>query len=336
LILFSVVCLSQSKFNIVCRDFTFEKEVSSAGKNLRNIFEAVISKSKYPFVVLEREKMDKIFESLQEEKNLVRDLSSEWKSKLQLASIDYLVVGDLTENISQNNYTLVINFLKVSGEKATQKLPLVIVLERKMISNNEDLIKVFNKEIDAFVGSYFITDQVDNLLTIPAFHKELLKRDSTINMLNTSVRNLEQQNFLKDKQIEKLNNDVNGIKNYSHVAELDIWGLGRLKGGNTISITNPTNRLMKNILEQKDGMISIKSGDSILTDINKVIEISPDFPFGYWAKAQYLIRDKKIEWVVFARKAVTILEVTTTIAGHDGYHDAVLKGLKELLKINGF
>ena len=41
-------------------------------------------------------------------------------------------------------------------------------------------------------------------------------------------------------------------------------------------------------------------------------------------------------WLENPNKAVEILEVTTTISGHDKYHDKVLAYLRELLKVNGY
>jgi hypothetical protein len=46
--LISITAFSQKSFNIVCRDFTFQQEISTRGKNIRNVFEVVISKINLP------------------------------------------------------------------------------------------------------------------------------------------------------------------------------------------------------------------------------------------------------------------------------------------------
>jgi hypothetical protein len=317
--------LSQTKFNLVCRDFTFEQEVSSRGKNLRNVFEIAISKSNYPFKVLEREKMDKIFETLQEEKNLVKDLSNEWKKKLQMANVDYLVVGDLNENIAMDNYDLVINFIKITGENMTVKLPMLISLSRKQISNNEELKMIFDREIQTFLKSYFLDEKNDsNLIEVPKFYEELKKRDSMISNLNTSVSFLQNQNSIKDNEIMKLKQDVTNIKDYINIARLDVYGLEFHVSPPLIQGQTPLSRLMKNVLERKGNEINLKMTDSSLFYINQVIKEFPNFPFGYWAKAK-----KELTGAIEnALKAVEIFEITTSIDGHKADHDQALADLK--------
>lgn len=335
LLLNTSVCFSQRKKNIVCRDFTFEQELSTRGKNLRNIFEIAISKSNYPFKVLERDKMDKFFETLQEEKNLVKDLSTEWKKKLQLANIDYLVVGDINEIIGTDKYDLIINFIKITGDNITEKIPLLITIGRRQLSNNEELKILFDKEIQSFINSYFITDQSDSsLVTIPKFYKELRSRDSIINNLTNSVSDMQQKNQSKDAEIKKLSKEIRGIKEYANYAKMDLWGL-EMHGSGSLNISSGLSRLMDKVIITSGNEIKINTADSALSTIDAVIQKFPSFPFGYWAKTYFLISRNDQNSMIYALKAIEILEVTTTISGHNDYHDKVLAQLNELLKING-
>jgi tetratricopeptide (TPR) repeat protein len=274
--------------------------------------------------------MDKVFEALQEEKNLVHDLSNEWKKKLQLANIDFLVVGDLNENLASNNYNLLINFIQITGNNMTSKFPMLITLNREQLSNNDELIKIFDKEIQSFLKSYFIIENEDNSLTaIPKFYEELKKRDSTIAYLTTTVNTLQIENGIKNQEIKKLDQNISNLRSYSHMAKLDIYGLEfhvgyGLKGGET-----SLSLLMKNILETKENKTFIILNDTALGFANQVIKKYPNFPFGYYAKAKILFSKNDIRGgIESALKAVEIFEITTTIDGHSVYHDQAMEDLK--------
>lgn len=365
---FSQSCLSQKKFNIVCKDFTFDGKTSNQGRNLRNIFEIAISKSNYPFKLLEREKMDKFFEALQEEKNLVRDLSNEWKRKLQLANVDYLVVGDIAENIAGDNFQLIITFIKITGSDVTEKLPMLVTLSRNQFSDNEKLKNIFDNEIQTFLKYYFITNTgQDNMLTVPEFYKEIKKRDSvisnhenslkqktnqlnlldstvtklqkedvlknqTISNLSSSVVNLQKQNSTKEQELEKLKNDVNNIRDYSNIARLDLTGV-ELHAGNGITMSDTElSALMKKILRIEDNKVYVKVSDTVMVYVNEVIEKFPKFPFGYYAKAKILLSKNIKDGLPYVFKTIEILEITTSIQGHNPNHDEALAEFKNILK----
>jgi hypothetical protein len=327
----------QQKFNLVCRDFTFEQVVSTTGKNLRNIFESVISKSNYPFKVLEREKMDKIFETLQEEKNLVKDLSTEWKKKLELANIDYLVVGDLSENIPMDNFSLLINFIKISGDDMTVKLPMFITISRKQISDNEELKIVFDREIQAFLKIYFVNEKDENnFITIPKFYEELKKRDSSVIVLQNSVKALQKENLQKNNEIKRLDRNVQDIKSYSEVAKLSIVGTPMkyvATGGLSVKYSSDLTNLLENVFRSNDSTTEVIISDSALIYADEVIDKYPNFPFSYWAKSVILRQRNDPAWIQFAAKAVIILQITTTLDGHNTEHDILLKQLRKELGI---
>jgi len=357
---------SQTRFNIACKNFTYDGHSFDEGKNLKTIFEVIISKSNYPFKLIEREKMDKFFESLHEEKNLYKDLSNEFNKKLQLAGVEYLVYGDMTKNIETDKYRLIIEFIKITGDNVTVKLPMLITLDKKQISDNEILKIIFDKEIEVFVNSYFLNKQENNNeRIIPNYFKELEKRDSiinshemlirekskqiknldstfnilqsdtklknqTINTLSNSILELQKENSAKDFKIERLSNDVSDIKVYANMARLDVFGLEfhfgyGLKGGDT-----ELSLLMKNVLEEANNTVNIKLTDSTLINLDRVIEKFPSFPFGYSFKAKYLFTKNDRSGIIYLIKAILILEITTSIVGHNGQHDQELKNLKDI------
>ena len=332
-----MICLNgiaQDKFNIVCRDFTFQQEISTTGKNLRNVFEVAISKYNHLFKVFERDKMDKFFEALQEEKNLFRDLSTEWKRKLKMANIDYLVVGELNENIASNNFDLIINFIKITGDNITEKIPMLITIDRKQISNNEIMKAIFDKEIHSFIKSYFIIGNESNL-SVPQFYQELKVRDSIINNLSNEVKDVKKKNLEKIQEIEKLNESVSNIKNYSNMARLDSRGAERHFGHPFTGTKTSLESLINNIVEiVHDSLIYTKNSDTALLNTTLIINKYPNFPFGYYYKAIILFNRKDNNWIIFAEKAIDIFKFTTQISGHKEDHDQAMFYLVELLKFH--
>jgi len=71
--------------------------------------------------------------------------------------------------------------------------------------------------------------------------------------------------------------------------------------------------------------------------INNMIETVQNFPFSYYAKAGCLQKSGDQDWRSEAKKAIAILEITTTIPGHHSDHDLVLHELNaQLLNPTGF
>lgn len=361
---------SQSKLNIVCRDFTFNQKKSNQGKNLKNIFEVMISKSSYPFKLLEIDKMDRIFETLQEEKNLVKDFTNEWKKKLQLANVDYLVVGDINENIAEDNFTLIIHLIKITGDNITEKLPMLITISGTQLTNNDELMIIFDKAIQSFIKTYILMANGENTLAnVPEFYKELKKRDSiiqnheisltdksskirvldstvtmlerdrnlkteAINNLSKSVLNLQDENLNKDKELGNLKKSVAEVKDYTIMARLGLTGREFEVGTSLIAPETELSLLMKQVVtfDGSHGM-SILLSDTALYYVEKVIQKFPKFPFGYYAKATILSRTKKVSEVSpIMLKALTIFEITTSIEGHNAQHDEALKKAREYMK----
>ena len=78
-------------------------------------------------------------------------------------------------------------------------------------------------------------------------------------------------------------------------ADVDLYGF-TIQGDNIISFTSYLSERMKKILLQKRNQFSIKEGETVLQEINRVITLYPYFPFGYWAKFNYLHRAKDAQW----------------------------------------
>jgi hypothetical protein len=91
---------------------------------------------------------------------------------------------------------------------------------------------------------------------------------------------------------------------------------------------------MEKILTEVNGKTFVKNGNTVLPEINAVIEKYPNFPFSYWAKYNLLKTNGDSHWKEFAKKAANIFEITTSIKGHNSMHDEALKVVKTDLAVN--
>ncbi len=137
----------------------------------------------------------------------------------------------------------------------------------------------------------------------------------------------------RNKKIDQLNSEIENIKEYSLYATLDIYGRD-LTPGYGIKYTSDLSDRMNKILFEDNGRIFVKNDKSILKDIDEVIANYPNFPFGYWAKYDFLKKLGNIKWRESAEKAVYIFEITTSIKGHQPSQDDALKFLKKELATN--
>lgn len=77
-----------------------------------------------------------------------------------------------------------------------------------------------------------------------------------------------------------------------------------------------------------------KYDDSSISILSTIIEKYPKFPFGYYGMSQALLRRKDPAWKEFAKKALSILIITTSIDGHKPEHDQTFEALTEWLKLD--
>ena len=70
----------------------------------------------------------------------------------------------------------------------------------------------------------------------------------------------------------------------------------------------------------------------ISNSIFSIIQERPDFPFTYYVIALCYKKQGREEWKQYAQKAILILEKTTQIDGHHGFHDEALSQLLLLVR----
>lgn len=347
----SLSVFGQKSIGIACDNFKINNEQREDGIDYRKSLESVLSNLKYPPLIIEREKISELIIRIQEEINLSKDLGTKYISDLKTAKVDYIIYSNFEKKIIQEAYYLQMECIKIRGENTFSKITFPILkFTEKEITNKE----IFQKRLSVMLSAYAFSEDfgiIENeqlgkinkridekelqikLLdsTLTNIQTDAKFKTQTINALSASVVEMQRKDSLKDKEIIKLNKEVIGIKGYSNIAKLDIWGLEVHLGYGLIGGETELSILMKKILEQKSNRLGPKLDDSTSILIDKVIEKYPKFPFGYYCKVLFQIQRNKNPWKEFATIAIEILEITTTIEGHKSDHDQVLDQLRVIL-----
>ena len=200
-------------------------------------------------------------------------------------------------------------------------------LSVKMLEKNETIDKINasnEKLIDQNASLLSSKEDASNT------NKNLLNQNKSIlDKIDAYQYTIEEKN----KKIEQLHNEVHHVKQYSYYATFDIYGHDIKSGYNTKVSSDLSDRMSK-IITELNGKVFVKNSKSALTDIDNVINIYPNYPFGYWAKFTLLKTLGKVSCKEYAQKAIDIFKITTSIQGHDASHDEALKVLKKSVTIN--
>jgi len=220
--------------------------------------------------------------------------------------------GNFDKRLTSINYDLQIQCIKISGDNAfaIKAFPIISFTEKEL-ANTE----FFRKKLFEMFNEYAFTEDLGIIENV---------------QLDKINKRLDE----KDEEIKKLNDDISGVKNYSHVAMLDLYGVEQEYGYPLTGWKTELYNLMESVLEKKKEGTSFKSNDTSLTILNKVIVKYPNFPFGYFGIALILLQQGKSGWQQYANKAVEILKITTSIEGHKGIHDQVLQQLTTYLDLD--
>ncbi|MBK8702696.1 MAG: hypothetical protein IPN33_03160 [Saprospiraceae bacterium] len=284
-------------------------EIFSKSEDFKKSYESVLSNLNRPPNIVERSKLGSILELIQDEENLLRDFDQKKTKTLKAAEVDYLIYGNFFVSPFSDTVFFQSECIKVSGNSGLTKFVFpTITLTEGELSN----LQIFESKVRTVLNDYaFVAD-------LGIVENEVL---SEIN------RRLD----MKDLEILQLQSKVDAIIEYSDMAELDIFGLGKFKGGFGITISSPLNDMMKKALKEEEGQILVITGEEAKLTVGKIIQEFPRFPFGYYAKACILFEEKDAAWRKYANQAVEILEKTTMIHGHHDHHDQVLTKLRSLL-----
>ena len=208
------------------------------------------------------------------------------------------------------------------GDKhGQQELAIKIQEKNETIDSiNSNNIKLINQNTFLLNSNADVSEANKNLLS---------QKNDMLGKIQKYQQDIDERN----KRIESLENQVHVIKAYGYYATLDVHGRNFIPG-NGIEFSSDLSNRMEKILTEVNGKTFVKNGNSVLPEIDVVIEKYPNFPFGYWAKYNLLKTKGDRNWREFAKKAANIFEITTSINGHNSMHDEALKAVKTDLAAN--
>lgn len=131
------------------------------------------------------------------------------------------------------------------------------------------------------------------------------------------------------QEIENLQKDIIAIRDYSDMASLN--ALGKPHSDGDIVWNTAISRILEGTWEKRENQFVMRRDKEAEEKYREVIQKFPKFPFAYYFLALCLKYRGDEEWEIYAKKAVEILEITTTISGHKSHHDDVLQKLYRYL-----
>ena len=208
-----------------------------------------------------------------------------------------------------------------SDKKGQEELSTKIQEKNKTIDDiNSNNIKLINQNTSLLKSNNDVSNTNKDLIS---------QNNDMLSRVGKYQTDLEERN----KRIQALEGEINNVKEYSYYATLDIYGRN-INVGNGLTFTSDLSNRMEKVVTVVDGKVFIKNDKANLPILDEVIEKYPNFPFGYFAKFNILKAFGDPDWKTYARKAVAIFEITTTIKGHHATHDEALAILKRDLATN--
>jgi hypothetical protein len=129
---------------------------------------------------------------------------------------------------------------------------------------------------------------------------------------------------------ERSLHNLSDKSDYFEVSRCNPAGLP-FREGKGIRYDTPLATELRDCYVIPDSTINFKLGQQFESRYTTVISQFPRFPFGYFALAESMRQRGDPAWREFAQKAISILEKTTAIEGHDPSHDDALATLRGYL-----
>lgn len=303
---------AQNAIGILCTDFKINNENTPEGTGFRRSTESVLSNIKNPPIIIDRDNLQDLIIKIQDEINLNKDLNISQVKELKAAKVDYVMYANFDKKLTSINYDLQIQCIRISGENAfsIKAFPIISFTEKEL-TNSE----IFRKKLFEMFNNYAFTPDFDIIE-------------------NKQLEEIKQRLDKKDQEIKNLNQNVTDLKNYSHVAMLNLKGVELEYGYDFTGWKTELYNLMESVLITNNVGTYFKVDESSLKILDEVILKYPNFPFGYSGMALILLQLGKPNWKEYANKALKILQVTIAIEGHNIIHDKVFQQLTMYLELD--
>lgn len=142
------------------------------------------------------------------------------------------------------------------------------------------------------------------------------------------------QYFFSNFSLRTLENEVEDIRDYGEVATWDFFGSTSLSAASGIGFDTPMSGWAEGYLTRnKDGNYDIRCDSEALNHYRQMHIKNPYYPFPLHPLVLCLKRKGDDAWRDYAKKAISILEKTTLVAGHNQGHELTLLQFKKLLNL---
>ncbi len=351
-LLVSLTITGQKRIGLLCTNFKVNNDLRLDGESYRKSLESVLSNLKNPPLIIDRDNIPELLIRIQEEANLNKDLKTAIPV-LKAANVDYIMYSNFDKKVVYDFYDLQMEIVKISGDNTfSKKIFPILRFSEKELANTDTFRNKLNKLLNtyAFTDDFGIIEneqlekiykrldekdiEIDSLKTgIKNIKDEINEKGKTISSLGEVLSRIQIENGQKEHEIKRLNNEVSEIRDYSNIAELDLFGLkqrfdDRDFGGWHTELYD----MMRQVISNKNNSIQFNPSDSAIAILESIIQKYPKFPFSYWAKATILLKRNNADWLKNAQQAMKILAITITIEGHKKEHDMAFKVLEKMFE----
>lgn len=270
----SILYSQEKKLAVITTEFLFNGEPFSDGIKLQQSLNYAITKTDI-LTTLDRERLGSLQNRIQTELNIKNDFTSSFSDSLEYFGADYIAYSDVNFEYGQNYYRIITNFIKISGNSVTEKLPFITTIPHNKIQDYKYIDEFFADELKDFVDNYFLKGD-DDLRNFPKIFKKIESQDSMIYYLENQL------NDASDK-IENLKDRLKYIKS------IDI--------GLVIAFDTVINETIKNQKIESNwiGILSpslaenhsLKSGERFITFSNNKLLLKKTKPNALWFQTTF-------------------------------------------------
>lgn len=135
--------------------------------------------------------------------------------------------------------------------------------------------------------------------------------------------------YLTNRKLKSVQTNLSNINKYGDVAQLNFKGDRSISDDYSLpsELSGWTNGFVKDL----NGKKHIRYDDSAIVHYQQILKDHPRYPFSYYLMAEaYRLRNDP-KWKEYAREAIKIFKITTSLPLHAPNHDEALKTLKELI-----
>lgn len=135
------------------------------------------------------------------------------------------------------------------------------------------------------------------------------------------------------ESLDAYSTDVETVKTFSSMSQFDVFGKD-LPVGAGLSYHTGISVLMDSVYVPFGTGVRCDCTNTSIDRLRRVIDEYPTYPFSHYWMA-YCLREKgEVGWQEIAERAKSILERTTSIAGHHSSHDQALSNVSGWLSVS--